>query len=128
MIDIKLLYASVVCFLFATGFLNFAVMLYVRFFKLQEIEAYFQDCFLIASGQRTAGNGFYGRNVRLGNVRALLRDNSSIRPQLDAQARDDVRRFPKRLRLLIELPPRVNAGVLLGLIAVWSWGNYESFY
>lgn len=47
MIEIKLLYAAIVIALFFLMALNLAVMVYVSFFKLNEMESHLTHCYLI---------------------------------------------------------------------------------
>lgn len=124
MIEIKLAYAAVVIALFTLIVINFAVMAYVGLFKLTEMESHLKHCDLVNASCRETNNGLRSRKYRLTLISAMLSKRPSWLLLDDPLALEDVRRFPLRLRRWIEIPYRINACSVIGMIVVYGWGMY----
>lgn len=124
MTDIKLVYAAVVIALFALMIINFAVMAYVGLFKLTEMESHLKHCDLVNPSCPETNNGFRSRRYRLTLISTMLRKRPSWLLLNDPLALEDVRRFPLRLRRWIEIPYRINACSIIGMIVAYGWGMY----
>lgn len=124
MIDMKLLFAAIAIALLIMLISNFVVMLYVNFFKLAEIESHLENCDLVRSNRRKKGDGFWGRRYRLILITAILRKRTSRLLLDDPDAIEDVRKLPTHLRRWIEIPYRMNACALIGILALYGWAEF----
>jgi hypothetical protein len=125
--EIKLIYSAVVIALFLLIFINLAVVVYVGFFKLDEMESHLKNCYLIQANKQEASDSFLSRRYRLNLITAMLRKQPSTFLLNDPKAIEDIRQFPLLLRRWIEIPHRMSKFSLIGLLVVWGWGEYIGF-
>ncbi|MGV8890735.1 MAG: hypothetical protein ACOH2P_22425 [Pseudomonas sp.] len=123
MIEIKLLYVAIVIALFFLMALNLAVMVYVSFFKLNEMESHLTHCYLIQANNK-GGDGLYSRRHRLNLITAIIRKCPSRLLLDDPLALEDIQRFPLHLRRWIEIPYRINACSVFGIFVLCGWTEY----
>jgi hypothetical protein len=124
MIDMKLLFAAIAIALLTMLLSNFVMMLYVIFFKLAEIESHLKNCHLVQSNRPKREDGFWGRRYRLTLITAILRKQPSRLLLDDPRAIEDVRKLPAHLRRWIEIPYRMNACSLIGILALYGWAEF----
>ncbi|MGY1893267.1 hypothetical protein ACOYXF_12050 [Pseudomonas sp. Tul1A2] len=128
MTEIKLLFAATGIALLVLIISNVLVMIYVGYFKLSEIELHLENCYLLHNCPQKGRSGFWARRYRLTLITALLRKRPSRLLLDNPSALEDVRSLPLNLRRWVEIPYRLNAFSLLGILALYGWAEYLGLF
>jgi hypothetical protein len=98
--------------------LNLSILLYVAFFKLEEIEQRFTRSRLVSINRRFLGNDPIGRLYRLSQIGGLITRPRRCHHE-DPPANDDVIGLPRHLRNWVQIPINSLNWLMVGWITLW---------
>jgi hypothetical protein len=98
--------------------LNLSILLYVAFFKLEEIEQKVSRSRLVSINRRFLGNDPIGRLYRLSQISGLITRPKRFHRE-DPPANDDVIGLPKHLRNWVQIPSTSLNWLMAGWISLW---------
>lgn len=98
--------------------LNLTILLYVAFFKLEEIEQKFTRSQLVSINRQCLGNDPIGRLYRLSLINGLITRPKRYHRE-DPPALDDVKDLPRSLRNWVHIPNISLLWLMAGWITLW---------
>lgn len=118
MSEIKLFYLCFSLAVFIPMITTLGVMYYICFFRLEEIESYLKNSFIVDTNRRFAA---YDRMLRLGQINGMLRARKTFLLRADPPAIKDVENFPIHLKRLVTRPFDVLTVCVIGMVMLCGW-------
>ena len=113
------LYTSLWGGLFILIFIDLAILAYVAFTKLEEVENYLKNSSEVITQRRIWGGGLVGRIMRLTRVGGLL-----MHPELYQKHGlvdiKDVQRIPRGLRRWVVIPGFIILVLCIAMFSLWA--------
>ncbi|SHF25006.1 hypothetical protein SAMN02745148_02176 [Modicisalibacter ilicicola DSM 19980] len=117
---IKELYIPLWGGLFLLIFVDLAILVYVAFTKLEEVEKYLKNSSEVIVQRRIWGGGVVGRIMRLTRVGGLLMHPEFYQKHGLVDIKE-VQSMPRGLRLWVVIPGFIILVLCIAMFSLWAW-------